>query len=145
MSLTKEDKKDIEDIVDGKLDPINARLDKIDERFDGIDARLDKIDERFDKMDERFDKMDERFDEMDTRFDRVEGRLDKLEETQEVMKKSLLTIEHEWLPRMAVTLDSIIGLIQDSKEQNKRITHLERRSEDIEIRLSTVEVQVLKA
>ncbi len=62
MSFSKEEIKQLSDLLDVRFKEVDQRLDGIDQRFDGIDQRFDGIDRRFDGVDQRFDGVDQRFD-----------------------------------------------------------------------------------
>ena len=124
MALTKEDLQAIRGLMQEELEPINTRLDKVDARLDKVDARLDKVDARLDKVD---------------------ARLDTLEEKVDVVRQSQLNIELTELPRIAVALDGYSLARDKNEQQDERIVFLEKKTDNHDMRLFSLEQTVKKA
>ena len=85
---------------------------------------------------------DERFDKVDSRLDKVDSRLDALERNQEITIRSLLVIENEYIPKINVTLEGLVGAIEKNTEQDKRIKSLETKVENHDVRINAMEFAV---
>ena len=135
MALTKEDLQAIGTLMDGKLsgalEPINNRLDKMDARFDKVDARLDTLEGKVEVVRQYQLKVD--------------ARLDTLEERVEVVRQSQLNVELTELPRIAAALDGYSIARDKNKQQDERITYLERKADNHDMRLGALEMAGNKA
>lgn len=91
MALTKEDLRQISEVLEPRFDALEGKLTrKIDSAVGELAIAAQKqflaIDTRLDGMYARFDAMDARFDTMDARFDGVDARLGDLADDTVVVK-----------------------------------------------------------
>ena len=83
MSLTKQDLKAIDTLLDNKLD------EKFVDHLSLLEKRLDK------KMDKRFEEVNERLDGVDEKLESIDKRLGKVEEFAEFAKPAIESLLEE--------------------------------------------------
>ena len=96
-------------------------------------------------MDAKLEPINSRLDKMDSRFDKVEARLDTLEEKVEIVRLSQLNVELTELPRIAAALDGYSLAREKNEQQDERIVFLERKADNHDMRLFSLEQSVNKA
>jgi len=117
MSLTKDDLRQIGELMDERFTKVNEKFAKIDERFVKMDERFAKIDERFAKIDKKFEKMDEnfakidgKFAKMDEKFAKVDARFDALErrlDDQDVILNKTFDLAQDELLEIKVRIAAV--------------------------------------
>jgi hypothetical protein len=75
----------------------------------------------------------------------LKQRLVNVEENQDAIRQSQLIVENIQFPRIQSALDGFAVSVDKDKEQDKRITGLERKTEQHDIRLYAVENKIQKA
>jgi len=132
-SLTKKDISDTFNEFFGKV---------IEPRFDRIESYIQKqIEPRFDKIDKKLEENDRKFNDLLNHFDQIYNRLDRLETEYftitaglQRVEKQLVGIEEKLDKEIAIR-ERLEGEISDLKQ---RVVALQRKIEEIEIRLKTI-------
>ena len=132
-SLTKKDISDTFNEFFGKV---------IEPRFDRIESYIQKqIEPRFDKIDKKLEESDRKFNDLLNHFDQIYNRLDRLETEYftitaglQRVEKQLVGIEEKLDKEIAIR-ERLEGEISDLKQ---RVVVLQRKIEEIEIRLKTI-------
>lgn len=131
MSLTKEDLKAIENLMDNKLEPIKTDLGQINTRLGNVEDRIGSLEIRF--------------DELAGNFSRFEVRLENLEDRVQSVKDSQTTVELVWFPRINAALEQGQNERDKNKEQDERITYLEKKADIHDTRLFGLENKINNA
>ena len=76
---------------------------------------------------------------INSRLDSMDSRLDSLEESQTAIRKSILKIELEQLPRITAALDGVASGMEKNKEQDRRLFIVEDRVEEHDHRIVALE------
>ena len=132
-ALTKKDLSDTFNEFFGKV---------IEPRFDRIEFYIrEQIEPRFDKIDKKLEENDRKFNDLLNHFDPIYNRLDRLETEYftitaglQRVEKQLVGIE-EKLDKEIDIRERLEGEISDLKQ---RVVVLQRKIEEIEIRLKTI-------
>ena len=132
-SLTKKDISDTFNEFFGKV---------IEPRFDRIESYIQKqIEPRFDKIDKKLEESDRKFNDLLNHFDQIYNRLDRLETEYFTINAGLQRVEkqlvgiEEKLDKEIAIRERLEGEISDLKQ---RVVVLQRKIEEIEIRLKTI-------
>ena len=91
------------------------------------------------------EKLSESLEPINNILDKINVRLDALEESQQVIRASQLKVELEQLPRIGAALDGYQANREKSEQQGERITFLETKTDNHDIRLYSLEQAVKKA
>ena len=132
-ALTKKDISDTFNEFFGKV---------IEPRFDRIESYIQKqIEPRFDKIDKKLEENDRKINDLLNHFDQIYNRLDRLETEYftitaglQRVEKQLVGIEEKLDKKIAIR-ERLEGEISDLKQ---RVVVLQRKIEEIEIRLKTI-------
>jgi chromosome segregation ATPase len=150
-SKTSLTKKDISDtfneffgkVIEPRFDRIESYIEKqIGPRFDRIESYIQRqIEPRFDKIDKKLEENDRKFNDLLNHFDQIYNRLDRLETEYftitaglQRVEKQLVGIEEKLDKEIAIR-ERLEGEISDLKQ---RVVALQRKIEEIEIRLKTI-------
>jgi chromosome segregation ATPase len=150
-SKTSLTKKDISDtfneffgkVIEPRFDRIESYIEKqIGPRFDRIESYIQRqIEPRFDKIDKKLEENDKKFNDLLNHFDQIYNRLDRLETEYftitaglQRVEKQLVGIEEKLDKEIAIR-ERLEGEISDLKQ---RVVALQRKIEEIEIRLKTI-------
>jgi len=117
-SLTKKDLSDTFNEFFGKV---------IEPRFDKIDKKLEENDRKFNDLLNHFDQIYHRLDRLETEYFTITAGLQRVE-------KQLVGIEEKLDKEIAIR-ERLEGEISDLKQ---RVVVLQRKIEEIEIRLKTI-------
>jgi hypothetical protein len=119
---TKEDIKDLIEIMDKRFESMDKRFESVQEQ---LDKRFESMDKRFESMDKRFESMDKRFESMDKRFESVQEQLDKrFESVQEQLDKRFESVQEQLDKRF--------------ESMDKRFESMDRRFESMDRRFESM-------
>ena len=137
MSLTKDDLKAIQEIIEPIVEPIYNRLETFEKGQAEIKINVGTLEAKQDAFEAKQDAFEERLDHFEERLDRVEEILQTVHESQ-------VRVELEWLPKIGLALDAISASIEKNTEQDKRISVLENTTQNHSNRIFALE-QISKA
>jgi len=124
-------------------DTLNELFRKqIEPRFDRIEFYIQKqIEPRFDNIDKKLEEHDKKFNDLSSHFDQIYNRLDRLETEYFTIIAGLQRGEKQ-LVRIGEKLDKEIAirerLEKEVSDLKRRVVVLQRKIEEIEIRLKTI-------
>ena len=144
-------KKDISDTlneffgkqIEPRFDQIESYIQKqIEPRFDRIEFYIQKqIEPRFDNIDKKLEEHDKKFNDLSSHFDQIYNRLDRLETEYFTIIAGLQGVEKQ-LVSIEEKLDKEIAirerLEKEVSDLKQRVVALQRKIEEIEIRLKTI-------
>ena len=128
MSFSKEEIKQLGDLLDVRFKVVDQRLDGIDQRLDGIDQRFDGVDQRFDTAKK---SMNEGFKAVDAKFvafsDKIQQSVaDTLRFNNDLLRQDMKAMENRLTRSIEdgkqVILEAISGKLDNHE---KRIVKLE--------------------
>jgi chromosome segregation ATPase len=147
-ALTKRDISDTFNEIFGKM--IEPRFDRIEDtiqkqiepRFDRIEFYIrEQIEPRFDKIDKKLEENEKKFNDLLNHFDQIYNRLDRLETEYFTITAGLQRVEKQ-LVGIEEKLDKEIAirerLEREISDLKQRVAVLQRKIEEIEIRLKTI-------
>ncbi len=79
MALTKEDLREISNLLDVKLQPIDHRLGNVENRLENVENRLENVENRLGKVENRLGNVENRLERLRSEVSAVKGDLIKLE------------------------------------------------------------------
>ncbi len=126
MSLTKQDKQDVQEIVDNAVSDL----------ADIIGTFATNVDNRFEQVDKRFDQMDKRFDKLENRVGNLEGRVGSLESGQRESSRKLANLE-EGVKNIDNRLEAIENDVKEiylllNKKQDRVVSVKGLKGKDLE-------------
>ena len=135
MSFSKEEIKQLGDLLDVRFKVVDQRLDGMNQRFDRMDQRFDGMDQRFDGVDQRVDtakkSMNEGFKAVDAKFvafsDKIQQSVaDTLRFNNDLLRQDMKAMENRLTRSIEdgkqVILEAISGKLDNHE---KRIVKLE--------------------
>ncbi|MBQ9015754.1 MAG: hypothetical protein IJ109_10465 [Firmicutes bacterium] len=66
--MNAEDLRQIDELLQKRLAPINERLDKLEARMDGLEQRMEGLEKRMDGLEQRMDGLEQRLDKLEKEF-----------------------------------------------------------------------------
>jgi len=91
------------------------------------------------KFEARFEQMDSKFE---ARFNQVDSRLDRMESQLEDVRIFQLKVENEYWLRICANYEGFLNALDKGKEHSRRISALEKKSDNLSGRVSILELKV---
>jgi septal ring factor EnvC (AmiA/AmiB activator) len=130
MSLTKQDKQDIQEIISANINVAVTELAGIiNDLASNMDKRFEQVDKRFEQVDKRFEQVDKRFEQVDKRFDRLEDKVGSLEQEQRITNQRLTSLESR-LEALENDIKDIYLML--AAKQDKKVLPKHLKGKDLE-------------
>ena len=100
------------------------------------------LEQRQISLEQRQMSLEQRQISLEQKQEAMQSDMSAMKESLEVVRESVINIELNELPRIQAALDGVASATERGRDNEKRITQLERKAENLEIRMYAAEAKM---